>query len=81
MENYQQLLSSIEQVHNYLQARAVNAMNQALRIRNWLIDFYTVEFEQNGEDRAEYGEKLIPALAEQLSGIKGIDQSSLFRFR
>lgn len=81
MNNFQQLITSIDQIHNHQQARVVNAVNQALTIRNWLIGYYIVEFEQNGEDRGEYGEKLIPALAEQLSGLKGINQRSLFRFR
>jgi hypothetical protein len=26
-------------------------------LRNWIIGFYIVEYEQNGKDRAEYGEK------------------------
>jgi hypothetical protein len=26
-----------------------------MTIRNWLIGYYIVEFEQNGKDRAEYG--------------------------
>jgi hypothetical protein len=32
-------------------------------VRNWLIGLYTVEFEQKGEDRAKYGERLLAELA------------------
>lgn len=35
--------------------------------RNWLVGYYIVEYEQHGEDRAKYGEKLINRLAERLN--------------
>jgi len=60
---------------------AASAVNQSLTVRNWLFDFYIVEFEQNGEDRATYGDKLIEKLAEKLSHIKGVEERSLRRFR
>jgi len=34
-----------------------------LTIRNWLIGYYIVEFEQNGKDRAEYGISLLKSIA------------------
>lgn len=40
-----------------------------------------MEFEQNGKDRADYGDKLFDRLASNLNHIKGIDKRSLFRFR
>jgi hypothetical protein len=81
MKNFNKLISTIEQVHSQLQASAANAVNQSLTIRNWIIGYYIVEFEQNGEDRAVYGEKLMEKLAEKFNHIKGIDQRSLRRFR
>lgn len=81
MKDFKQLISTIEQVHSHLQAKAAHAVNQALTIRNWLIGFYIVEFEQEGEDRAEYGDRLIDSLASELKHVKGIDRRSLFRFR
>ena len=81
MKNFSKLISTIEQVHGQLQASAASAVNQALTMRNWLIGYYIVEFEQNGEDRAVYGDKLIERLSEKLSHIKGIDERSLRRFR
>ncbi len=81
MNNFSKLLSTIKQLHFQLQHSAVNAVNQLLTIRNWLIGYYIVEFEQNGKDRAEYGDRLIENLALELNHIKGIDKRSLFRFR
>lgn len=81
MENFNKLISTIEQVHGQLQASAASAVNQALTMRNWLIGYYIVEFEQNGEDRAVYGDKLIERLSEKLNHIKGVDKRSLFKFR
>ena len=81
MNDFRNLLSTIQQLHLTLQQSAVNAVNQMLTARNWLIGFYIVEFEQKGEDRAKYGERLIDCIADELNTIKGIDRRSLFRFR
>ena len=55
----------------------------ALTLRNWLIGYRIVEFEQQGNDRAAYGQRLLPALAERLSaaGLKRVDVRELRRFR
>ena len=50
--NFKELLRSIELTHKRMQHSAVNAINQMLTIRNWLIGYYIVEFEQNGQDHA-----------------------------
>ena len=63
MKNITQLISTINDVHSELQASVANAVNKALTIRNWLIGYYIVEYEQKGEDRAEYGDKVIDTLA------------------
>jgi hypothetical protein len=65
--NFDRLVSSIQDTHTTLQQSAVKAINKHLTIRNWLIGFYIVEFEQNGEDRAEYGKQLLPKLALSLT--------------
>lgn len=64
---FEQLVFTIQQTHDTLQESAVKAINKHLTIRNWLIGLYIIEFEQNGEDRAKYGEKLLQKLAERLS--------------
>ncbi|MBL1407512.1 hypothetical protein JKG61_01975 [Sphingobacterium sp. C459-1T] len=45
-------------------------------MRNWLIGLYIVEFEQNSEDRARYGDRLMPELAKSIK-IKGLSETSL----
>lgn len=81
MKDFIILIRNISLVHNRLQQQAANAVNQALTIRNWLIGHYIVEYEQNGKDKAEYGTKLIPKLASELTGIKGLDIRALHNFR
>lgn len=81
MKNITQLISKISAVHSELQASAANAVNKALTVRNWLIGFYIVEYEQKGEDRAEYGAKLMSNLAKRLDHIKGMDERSLRNVR
>ena len=51
--------------------------------RNYLYGFYLVEFEQNGEDRAVYGSRLLVRLSEELrkKGLKGTSDRSLRLFR
>ena len=79
--NFESLVSVIEQTHLHFQQQAVKAVNVSLTVRNWLIGFYIVEFELNGEDRAQYGENLFTELAKKFNHIKGIDRRSLYRFK
>ena len=64
--NYPALISAISEAHLQAQRGAAGAVNRHLILRNWLIGAYVVEFEQNGEDRAEYGAGLIHRLAKDL---------------
>ncbi len=80
MNDFRNLLSTIELLHVKLQQYAVNAVNQMLTIRNWLIGYYIVEFEQNGKDRAEYGAELLNKIAGKLT-IKGLTAPELSRCR
>lgn len=75
---YVQLLKAIDSTSQHLLGRAAAAVNQALVIRNWLIGAYIVEFEQNGEDRARYGSKLLDCLSRDLvnRGIEGLSSTN-----
>jgi hypothetical protein len=44
----------------------VQAVNVALTLRNWLIGYHIVEYEQRGRCRARYGERLLDELARDL---------------
>ena len=73
---FEDLAKDIEQVHMVTSSAAKSAVNQLLTLRNWLIGYYIVEFEQNGQDRAAYGTKLLGSLAKRLS-VKGLDRTNL----
>lgn len=79
--NYNSLVSLVEQTHLHFHQQAVKAVNVSLTLRNWLVGYYIVEFEQKGEDRAEYGSKLLSKLAESSKHIKGFDERSFRNFR
>lgn len=63
---FDRLVSSIQQVHDYLSAQAGKAVNISLTIRNWIIGLRIAEFEMHGADRAGYGDKLLASLADEL---------------
>jgi len=77
-----ELSEIIENTQNVLQYRALQTVNQLLVVRNWLIGYHIVEYEQNGEDRAKYGTKLMSNLASDLKKrkVKGMSASSLHNY-
>lgn len=81
--NFDQLIDNVYQTHCQLQLNAKKVVNINLTIRNWLVGYYIVEFEQNGEDRAKYGTNLIGELASKLKmkGLKGFSVSALKNHR
>lgn len=81
--NYHSLVQSISALHAESVGRAASALNQALVLRNWVIGACIVEFEQNGEDRAQYGEGLLRRLSSDLGarGMKGVSPDMLERMR
>lgn len=74
--DFPQLSNNIQLTHNLLQNNVMRAINQNITARNWLVGYWIVEFEQNGEDRAKYGDKLLTELAKAI-GIKGMGRSML----
>lgn len=74
--NFELLVNTIQQTHHTFQQSALKSVNKHLTIRNWLVGFYIVEFEQKGDDRAAYGEKLLSELAKSIK-IKGLSQTNL----
>ncbi len=80
---YNQLVKAIDSTSQQLLGRAAAVVNQSLVLRNWLVGAYIVEFEQNGEDRAKYGVRLLSRLAADLKqcGISGLSVQMLERTR
>jgi hypothetical protein len=77
---FELLVDAIAHTHSHFQQQACKAINVSLTLRNWLIGYYIIEFEQNGEDRAAYGTGLLNKLAIQLN-IKGLVSAELSRCR
>lgn len=77
--NFEYLTSLLNQTHQALYQRATKSVDVALTLRNWLFGYYLVEYEQNGEDRSEYGSRLIPLMAKKLKDlqIKGMSSTNL----
>ncbi|MFR2523896.1 MAG: PDDEXK nuclease domain-containing protein [Bacteroides thetaiotaomicron] len=70
--SFERLAQNIITVDDSMRGLAVKTINQATTLRNWLIGCYIVEYEQNGGDRAEYGENLLKSLEKRI-GQKGLN--------
>jgi predicted nuclease of restriction endonuclease-like (RecB) superfamily len=81
--NFEELVNNVSHIHEILQGYAAKSVNQFLTLRNWIFGYYIVEYEQNGEDRAKYGENLIGEMASKLTfkGLKGFSISALKNHR
>jgi predicted nuclease of restriction endonuclease-like (RecB) superfamily len=77
--SFENLIDNVYQAHCLLQENAAKAVNFNLTVRNWLVGWHIVEYEQNGEDRAQYGKRLIDEMAKRLKdkGIKGLASTPL----
>lgn len=62
------LVAAIRQANDALAEQASRAVNVSLTLRNWFIGYYIAEFELQGADRANYGDKLLVELARALRG-------------
>jgi len=79
-ESFEQLALSLERMNEEFQRSAVSAINKHVTCRNWLNGFYIYHYEQNGSDRAKYGQKLLQNLSKKLH-IKGYSYSDLKLYR
>jgi predicted nuclease of restriction endonuclease-like (RecB) superfamily len=81
--NFDFLIQQLHYTHEYLNASAAKSVNISLTLRNWIYGYYIVEYEQNGEDKAKYGEKLIRTIEKKLKdkGLKGMSFTNLNVFR
>ena len=75
--NLENLINTINTVHQTFQAKALQSVSVNLTLRNFVIGYYIVEYEQNGRYKAAYGSKLIENLAQKLAHIKGMSVTAL----
>lgn len=78
--SFDHLTSLVEQVHTSAYSASVKAINRFATVRNYVIGYYIVEYEQQGSDRAKYGEKLLKRLAEKVNK-RGINETLLTNCR
>ena len=65
---YQAVYGDVSNIIDAAKDTAARSVNAAMTTAYWLIGHRIVEFEQSGEERAEYGTALIESLAEDLTG-------------
>ena len=70
------LAFDIKAINTTLQESAAKAINKHVTARNWLIGYCIVNYEQHGEDRAKYGDRILQNLAANLSD-SGLSFSNL----
>ncbi len=76
--SFEMLASSIREINTRAGNAAKSAVNQLMTLRNWIIGYYIVEYEQDGKDRARYGSHLLKKLEDQIAQ-KGMN-STLFKW-
>ena len=64
--NFESLAITIQQTNSFFLEKVQRQVNTALTLRNWLIGYYIVEYEQSGNDRADYGVGLFKAIDKNL---------------
>ena len=78
--NLEGLVNAIQETNRFFLDQVQKQVNTLLTLRNWIIGYYIVEYEQKGQDRAEYGEKLFTRIAGKLrtNGLKFIRERHLY---
>ena len=82
-KDYKDLVSCIGELLAENRRRALQTVNDALVRTYWNIGRHIVEFEQKGNVRASYGDKLLVRLSKDLTFAygKGFSRSNLFMIR
>lgn len=66
-KSYDDLISQIERLVEAGRNKAVIAVNQVMVATYWAVGRYIVEYEQEGNEKAEYGSQLLKRLSSDLS--------------
>ena len=81
--NFSELILSLSKINNEFRDQSIRSVNISLTLRNWFFGFYIVEFEQNGNDRAQYGKALLAKIAAEMKtlAVPNADERELRRYR
>ena len=82
---YQSIFGDVSSIIDEARQTAARSVNAVMTAAYWMIGQHIVEFEQSGEERAEYGAALIKRLAEDLTqrfgrGFGAVNLSQMKRF-
>lgn len=77
--NFEGLVSQIERTNEALQNNARLVINRYVTAKAWLTGCYIVEYEQNGSDRAKYGDQLLQNLVKRLGNQYALSTLKLYR--
>ena len=82
-DDYQSLISSISQALRDGRAGAARAVNSAILTTYWQIGRFIVEYEQGGQEKADYGSELLKHLSRDLTERHGagFSKSNVFAMR
>lgn len=76
---FEGLVSQIERTNDALRNNARLVINRHVTAKAWLTGYYIVVYEQNGSDRAKYGERLLQNLAKRLGNQYALSTLKLYR--
>ena len=81
--DFSDLIAALSKINARFQEQGIRAVNTLLTLRNWFFGLYIVEFEQNGNDRAQYGKALLANISLEMKGrsIPNTDERELRRYR
>ena len=68
---YQAIFGDVSRIVDAARQSAARSVNAVMTAAYWLIGRHIVEFEQSGEQRADYGEEIVERLATDLSAYYG----------
>lgn len=79
LNTIENLATTIHDTNTFFLDKVQRQVNTALTLRNLIIGYHIVEFEQSGKDRAVYGLGLLKAIAQKLikMGVKSLRERTL----
>ena len=83
LNTLENLATTIQDTNTFFLDKVQRQVNTALTLRNWIIGYYIVKYEQSGKDRADYGLGLFKAIAKRLikMGVKSLQERNLYLCR
>jgi len=81
--NFEHLVTDVSALQAHARDAAARSVDEILTMRSWLIGAWLVAYEQDGADRAKYGERLLESLSGELKqrGVTGLGVSNLKNYR